>query len=57
MLRALGMSALARENGTSRETLYPAFSDNDNPTLDTRLRVMKAFGVPLAVAPQDGGRT
>ena len=57
MLRALGVSALARENGTSRETLYPAFSDNDNPTLDTRLRVMKAFGVPLAVAPQNGGRT
>jgi probable addiction module antidote protein len=44
------MSALARETGISREALYRAFSDSGNPTLDTLLRVMKAFGVRLSVA-------
>lgn len=48
--RSHGMSALARETGISREALYRAFSDNGNPTLDTLMRVMKAFGVRLAVA-------
>ncbi len=45
-----GMSSLARDTGISREALYKAFSDNGNPTLDTLLRVMKAFGVRLAIA-------
>jgi len=48
--RSHGMSALARETGISREALYKAFSDQGNPTLDTLLRVMKAFGVRLGVA-------
>ena len=48
--RSHGMTALARETGISREALYKAFSDQGNPTLDTMLRVMKAFGVRLAVA-------
>jgi len=48
--RSHGMSALARDTGISREALYQAFSDNGNPTLDTLLRVLKAFGVRLAVA-------
>ncbi|SFL15209.1 addiction module antidote protein [Methylobacterium pseudosasicola] len=48
--RSHGMAALARETGISREALYKAFSDTGNPTLDTLLRVLKAFGVRLAVA-------
>lgn len=48
--RSHGMTALSRETGVSREALYRAFSDSGNPTLDTLLRVMKAFGVRLAVA-------
>lgn len=48
--RSRGMSALARETGVSREALYRALSDHGNPTLDTLVRVMKAFGVRLAVA-------
>ena len=48
--RSRGMSALARDTGISREALYKAFSDNGNPTLDTLLRVLKAFGVRLAIA-------
>lgn len=49
--RSRGMSELARQTGISREALYRAFSTNGNPTLDTLLRVMKALGVRLAVAP------
>jgi len=48
--RSRGMSELSRECGISREALYRAFSDNGNPTLDTLPRVLKAFGVRLAVA-------
>ena len=48
--RSRGMTALARETGISREALYRAFSESGNPTLDTLLRVLKAFGVRLAVA-------
>lgn len=47
--RSHGMSALARETGISREALYRAFSDSGNPTLGTLLRVMKAFGLRLAI--------
>jgi len=45
--RSHGLSALAREAGISREALYRAFSDKENPTLETLLRVMKALGLRL----------
>lgn len=48
--RARGMSALAKETGLSRETLYKALSEGGNPTLDTLLKVTQALGVRLAIA-------
>ena len=48
--RARGMSALAKETGLSRETLYKALSEGGNPTLDTLLKVTRALGVRLAIA-------
>lgn len=48
--RARGITSLAKEAGVSRETLYKAFSENGNPTLDTLLKVTKALGVRLAIA-------
>lgn len=48
--RARGMTALAKEAGVSRETLYKAFAENGNPTLDTLLKVTKALGVRLSIA-------
>ncbi len=48
--RARGISALARETGLSRETLYKALSDGGNPRLDSLLKVTQALGVRLSVA-------
>lgn len=48
--RARGMSALAKETGLSRETLYKALSEGGNPTLDTLMKVTQALGVRLSIA-------
>ena len=45
--RARGMTALARETGLSRESLYRALSSDGNPELATVLKVLRAFGVRL----------
>lgn len=51
VMRARGMTSLAKEAGVSRETLYKAFTESGNPTLDTLMRVIRALGVRLSVAP------
>jgi probable addiction module antidote protein len=48
--RARGMSALAKETGLSRETLYKALSEGGNPTLDTLMKVTQALGMHLSIA-------
>ncbi|NGP51990.1 addiction module antidote protein [Thioalkalivibrio sp. XN8] len=50
LARAKGMSAVARESGLSRESLYKALSENGNPSLATVLKVAKALGVRLHAA-------
>lgn len=45
--RARGMSQLAEETGVSRAALYASFSENGNPSLDTILKVTRAFGLQL----------
>ena len=47
VVRAKGMTELARETGLSREQLYRSFSEQGNPTLKTMLAVMRALGVDL----------
>lgn len=47
--RARGMTQLARDAGVSRETLYKAFSEGGNPTLETLSGVIKALGLKLTV--------
>jgi probable addiction module antidote protein len=49
--RARGMSRLAKETGLTRDTLYKAFSEDGNPTLDTLLRVLRALGIKLVATP------
>lgn len=47
IVRARGMSQVAREAGLSREALYKALSPSGNPTLSTLLGVTKALNIRL----------
>lgn len=49
--RAKGMSQIAQDAGLSRESLYKALSADGNPELATVLKVIKALGLKLTVAP------
>lgn len=49
--RAKGMTQVANDTGLSRESLYRALSANGNPSFGTVLKVAKALGVRLHVAP------
>ncbi|MHB8530162.1 MAG: addiction module antidote protein [Caulobacteraceae bacterium] len=50
--RARGMTAVARQAGLSRESLYKALSDDGNPELGTLLKVAKALGLRVTVAAE-----
>ncbi|MDE8651832.1 addiction module antidote protein [Novosphingobium album (ex Liu et al. 2023)] len=51
VVRAIGMTAVARETGLSREALYKALGENGNPTIATLSKVLAALGLRLSVAP------
>lgn len=52
IVRAKGMTQVARDAGLSREALYKALSPTGNPTLSTLLGVMKAVGFKLNAQPE-----
>jgi len=41
------MSAVAKDTGLGRESLYKAFGDGVKPRFDTVMRVMNSLGVRL----------
>jgi len=45
--RAKGMTAIAREAGLGRESLYKALSPEGNPEFATILKVIRALGLEL----------
>jgi probable addiction module antidote protein len=45
--RAIGMTAIARETGLRRESLYKALSAEGNPEFATIVKVLKALGLTL----------
>ncbi len=47
--RTEGMTAVARETGLSRESLYKSLSAEGNPGLLTIVKVLKALGLRLSV--------
>lgn len=49
--RARGMSAVARDSGLGRESLYKSLSENGNPELATVLKVLRSMGLKLTVQP------
>ena len=49
--KSRGMAAVARDAGLTREGLYKALGDKANPSFATILRVLRALGLKVAVAP------
>ena len=49
--RAKGMAQVARDSGLGRESLYKALSSEGNPEFATVLKVVRALGLHLRVAP------
>ncbi len=49
--KAKGMTALAKETGLSRESLYRSLSEKGNPELSTFLKVVKALGLHVELKP------
>jgi probable addiction module antidote protein len=49
--KARGMSAVAKEAGVTRETLYKALSENGDPRLSTFMGVARALGLRLQLSP------
>jgi probable addiction module antidote protein len=50
--RARGMTAVAREAGMNRESLYRALSETGDPQLSTLLGVLHALGIRLSAVPE-----
>ena len=50
--RAKGMTAVARETGLGRESLYKALSPGGNPEFGTVLKVLRALGLRLHASPR-----
>jgi len=53
--QARNLSALARETGIARETLYKVTRGEGNPTLATVGKLARALGFRLSLAPLGGG--
>jgi len=51
--QARNLSALARETGIARETLYKVTRGEGNPTLATVGKLARALGFRLSLAPLD----
>jgi probable addiction module antidote protein len=48
-----GMKEVAGETGLNLQTLYHTLSDKGNPTLQTLTSLLHAFGLRLAVKPEN----
>ncbi|MER9405011.1 putative addiction module antidote protein [Mesorhizobium caraganae] len=49
--RSIGMTAVAKEAGVTREALYKALSEKGDPRLSTLLGVTRALGLQLSARP------
>ena len=53
--RARGVTAMSKEAGVSRETLYKALSEDGDPRMSTLMGVVKAMGLRLSVTRESAG--
>ena len=51
IVRAKGMSQIARDSGLGRESLYKALSANGNPEFATIMKVISALDLQLHASP------
>lgn len=51
--RSKGMTAISRETGLSRESLYKSLREGGNPTFATVCKVLDALGLRLSVSPKE----
>ncbi|OAM26489.1 MULTISPECIES: addiction module antidote protein [Eikenella] len=49
--RAKGISELAAQTGLGRKSLYKTLSGNSKPRFDTVLKITRALGVEMTLAP------
>ena len=49
--RSAGMAKIAEKSGLNRESLYKALKEDAHPRFDTVMRVLKAMGLKLVIAP------
>lgn len=49
--RAKGMTAIAKQTGLSRESLYRSLSAEGRPEFTTILKVLKALGLRITASP------
>ena len=47
VIEAQGFTVLSRKSGISRRTLYKAFSETGNPTVETLLTLLDTIGVSI----------
>lgn len=47
VIEAQGFTVLSRKSGISRRTLYKAFSETGNPTVETLLTLLDAIGMSI----------
>lgn len=47
--KARGMTAIAREAGVGRESLYKSLSENGNPSWQTVTKVLAALGLKIEI--------
>lgn len=49
--KAIGMTKIAEETGLSRPSLYKALSDGSKPQFSTIMKILRAVGGDIRVAP------
>lgn len=49
--KAIGMTKISEETGLSRPSLYKALSDGSKPQFATIMKVLKAIGGNIQIAP------
>lgn len=56
VVQAQGVTELSRRSGISRRTLYKAFSETGNPTVETLFTLLETIGVGIHFNVEQGSK-